>query len=98
MTVQELAAEGDRSSLHDAARALLGLQSLFGCARILKGKGAAAHAVRTQLSRMRRELNPDELPLPGTSAPALVKARTYNACISVPASMRACQWVQTGSR
>lgn len=68
MTVQELAAEGDRSSLYDAAKALMGLQSMFGCARILKGKGAAAHAVHMQLRRMRQELSPDELPLPGVGA------------------------------
>lgn len=64
--MQELAAEGDRSSLYDIAKALMLLQSTFGCARILKGKGAAAQAVHLQLSRMRQELSPDELPLPGT--------------------------------
>ena len=67
--MQELAAEGDRSSLYDAAKALMGLQSTFGCARILKGKGAAAHAVHLQLTHMRQELNPDELPSPGTCTP-----------------------------
>lgn len=75
--VQELAAEGDRSSAHEAARALMGLQAMFGCARVLKGKGAAAHAVHLQLSRMRRELSPDELPLPGTRTSASVKACTW---------------------
>ena len=65
--MQELAAEGDRSSLYDIAKALMLLQSTFGCARILKGKGAAAQAVHLQLSRMRQELSPDELPLPGKS-------------------------------
>ena len=73
MSMQELAAEGDRSSLYDAAKALMGLQSMFGCARILKGKGAAAHAVHLQLSRMRQELSPDELPSPGTSPSGYMK-------------------------
>jgi hypothetical protein len=66
--MQELTAEGDRSSLYDIARALLGLQAMFGCARILKGKGPAAASVHAQLCRMRRELGPDELPLPGACA------------------------------
>ena len=43
----------------------MGLQSAFGCARVLKGKGAAAQAVRALLTRMRQELSPDELPPPG---------------------------------
>ena len=68
LCMQELAAEGDRSSLYDIAKALLGLQAMFGCARILKGKGPAAASVHTQLSRMRQELSPDELPLPGACA------------------------------
>lgn len=65
LMLQELAAEGDRSCLYDAAKALLGLQSALGCARVLKGKGAAAQAVRVLLTRMRRELSPDELSPPG---------------------------------
>ena len=68
LCMQELAAEGDRSSLYDIAKALLGLQAMFGCARILKGKGPAAASVHTQLSRMRQELSSDELPLPGACA------------------------------
>ena len=63
--LQELAAEGDRSCLYDVAKALMGLQSALGCARVLKGKGAAAQAVRALLTRMRQELSPDELPPPG---------------------------------
>ena len=65
--LQEVVAEGDPSSLHDIAKALMTLQSMFGCARILKGKGTAAHAVHMQLSRMRQELSPDEQPLPGSA-------------------------------
>ena len=67
--LQELAAEGDRSCLYDVAKALMGLQSAFGCARVLKGKGAAAQAVRALLTRMRQELSPDELPPPGACMP-----------------------------
>ena len=54
--MQELAAEGDRSGLYDVARALLRLQAYFGGARIVKGVGAAASAVRSLLTRMRQEL------------------------------------------
>ena len=52
---QELAAEGDRSSLWDVARALTSLQAGFGGARVVKGKGNAAAAVRALLLRMRQE-------------------------------------------
>jgi hypothetical protein len=56
---QELTAEGDRSALYDVARALTRLQAAFGGAPLLKGKGAAAAAVRALLARMRQELGPD---------------------------------------
>lgn len=57
-------AEGDRTSLYDVARALMALQSLFGSAARLKGKGPAAATVRTLLMRMAQELGP-EAPIVG---------------------------------
>ncbi len=66
MSIQELVAEGDRSSLYGVARALTRLQALYGGAAVLKGKGTMAAAVRLLLLRMRQELGP-EAPVVGAA-------------------------------
>mmetsp|Transcript_23039 Transcript_23039/g.71778 ORF Transcript_23039/g.71778 Transcript_23039/m.71778 type:complete len:232 (-) Transcript_23039:38-733(-) len=53
--LRECAVDGDTSSLHALAKALMRFQGLFGPVPHVKGVGSSARAVADMLARMRRE-------------------------------------------
>eukprot|EP00696_Hemimastix_kukwesjijk_P015922 gnl/Hemi2/419_TR141_c0_g2_i1.p2 gnl/Hemi2/419_TR141_c0_g2~~gnl/Hemi2/419_TR141_c0_g2_i1.p2 ORF type:complete len:283 (+),score=88.25 gnl/Hemi2/419_TR141_c0_g2_i1:147-995(+) len=53
--------DGDGTSLHYVARALMKLQTTFGIIPNIKGKGNCSKIVCDMLLRMQRELGPDEI-------------------------------------
>ena len=55
--LQEQACEGNYSSLHRIAQALLQLQAAYGAAREVRGKGAAALQLQRLLSRCHTDNN-----------------------------------------
>ncbi len=62
--MQDVVVDGDKTSLHAIAAALLQLEALYGSPSLIRGKGPGATVVKDMLLRMHQELGP-EAPVPG---------------------------------
>ena len=64
LSVQDVVVDGDKTSLHAVASALLQLQAMYGAPSLIRGKGPGAAVVKDMLVRMQQELG-SQAPVPG---------------------------------
>lgn len=64
VAVQDVVVDGDKTSLHAVASALLQLQAMYGAPSLIRGKGPGAAVVKDMLLRMQHELG-TQAPVPG---------------------------------
>lgn len=62
--MQDVVVDGDKTSLHAVASALLQLQAMYGAPSLIRGKGPGATVVKDMLLRMQQELG-SQAPVPG---------------------------------
>ena len=64
LRVQDVVVDGDKTSLHAVASALLQLQAMYGAPSLIRGKGPGAAIVKDMLVSMQQELG-SQAPVPG---------------------------------
>ncbi|KAK9831278.1 hypothetical protein WJX74_010180 [Apatococcus lobatus] len=64
---KDVVVDGDKTSLHAVASALLQLQAMYGAPSLIRGKGPGAAVVKDMLVRMQQELG-SQAPVPGEGA------------------------------
>ena len=79
--MQDVVVDGDKTSMHAVAAALLQLQAMYGAPSLIRGKGPGAAVVKDMLLRMQQELG-SQAPVPGQPMHRMLSLRALSVLFS----------------